>query len=112
MSREINKLLTDIDMSIALIESYLLNVPNYEAFELDILTMDGVQRRLSIIGEALWKADKLDQALPITDKKKIISFRHILIHNYDLLSDATIWKVCTEHLPVLKIEVRTLLNAK
>ncbi len=112
MSREINKLLTDIDKSIALIETYLLNVPTYEAFESDVLTMDGVQRRLSIVGEALWKADKLDQALPITDKKRIISFRHILIHNYDLLSDATIWKICTEHLPVLKTEVQALLNTR
>ncbi len=110
MSREIDKLLTDIHKSISLIEGYLLHASTYNAFINDLLIMDGVQRRLSIIGEALWKADKLDKALPITDKKRIISFRHILIHDYDLISDATIWMICQKHLPVLKNEVQALLN--
>jgi hypothetical protein len=35
--------------------------------------MDAIQRRLSIIGEALWKADELENKLIVTDKKRIIS---------------------------------------
>jgi uncharacterized protein with HEPN domain len=112
MSREINKLMTDIDKSINMIEAYLQYVPTLTEFKSDTLITDAIHRRLSIIGEALWKADKLDPDLLITDKKRIISFRHILIHDYDLLSEETIWMICNKHLPILKTEVQTILNIK
>jgi uncharacterized protein with HEPN domain len=73
-------------------------------------TIDSVERRLAIIGEALYQANKMYKGLNITDKAKIIGLRHILIHEYDLINDATIWKIVTENLPSLKAEIVALLN--
>ena len=42
-----------------------------------------VERALSIIGEALSKAEKIDPNLPVTNIKQIIGLRHILVHDYD-----------------------------
>ena len=54
---------------------------------------DAVERRLAIIGEALWKIDKINPHNNITDKRKIIGLRHILTHDYDLVSPDIIWKI-------------------
>jgi len=86
MSRDINKLLQDILDSIVLIESYFEQVPSLTAYQNDLKTIDAVERRLAIIGEALWKADKMDDQLAISNKKRIIGLRHILVHRKDLLT--------------------------
>jgi uncharacterized protein with HEPN domain len=109
MSREIKKLLTDIDKSINMISAYLQYVPTLEVFENDIMIMDAIYRRLSIIGEALWKADKMDKNLQISDKPEIISLRHIIIQD-DTVDNPAIWVICHKHLPVLKQEVQALLS--
>ena len=40
------------------------------AFSQDILVTDAIQTRLSIIGEALWKANKINPSIKITNIKK------------------------------------------
>ena len=110
MSPEARKFLHDIVESIDIVESYLCTVAQFEDYKGDLKTIDAVERRLAIIGEALWKADKSDKALAISNKAKIISLRHILIHDYDLIEDETIWVICKKHLPLLKAEVGILLN--
>jgi uncharacterized protein with HEPN domain len=71
---------------------------------------DAVERRLAIIGEALWKAKKIDDSVIVTDEKRIIGLRHILVHDYDYIDDPTIWKICQNNLPVLKMEVLNLIE--
>jgi len=110
MSREIKKLLMDIEMSISTIETYLEPVLTYTAFKSSSLVIDGVHRRLSIIGEALWKADKKDKTLNISNKSKIISLRHIIVHDYDIVDNSAVWVICKNHLPLLKKEVQMLLS--
>jgi len=110
MQLEVSKLLTDIYKSIGLIESHIQNAPTLSAYKSNILITDAVERRLSIIGEALWKADKMDKGLNISNKKRIISLRHIIVHDYDLMDDSTIWLICQRQLPILKAEVASLLN--
>ena len=58
----------------------------------------------------LWKIDKLDKNILITDKRKIIGLRHILTHDYDFVSPEIIWKILTNNLPLLKKEVEEILN--
>ena len=110
MNLETKKLLQDVFDSIILIESHLQGISTLTAYTGSSLITDAVERRLAIIGEALWKADKKDPLLAITDKKRIISLRHILVHDYDLVEDSTIWIICKKQLPVLKSEVQLLLN--
>ncbi len=111
MNPEVNKLLNDIYKSIGMIEEHLNTVSSLSEYQNDLKTIDAAERRLAIIGEALWKADKLNRELIISDKKRIIALRHILIHDYDLIEDATIWMICKKNLPVLKTEVRAILDS-
>jgi uncharacterized protein with HEPN domain len=75
------------------------------------MLIDAVERRLAIIGEALWKLTKLDKDIKITDQKKIIGLRHILVHDYDLIDDASIWKIVNNNLETLKEELQKYLNS-
>ena len=111
MNREVAKLIQDVFDSIVLIEDHLQNVQTLAAYETNMMAIDAVERRLAIIGEALWKADKIDPALIVSDKKRIISLRHIIVHDYDLLENATIWLICKRNIPILKTEVEALLNS-
>ncbi len=69
-----------------------------------------VERALSIIGEALTQADKLDKDLPITNKNQIIGLRHILVHDYDKIDAQRLFIILQKHLPVLKEEVENILK--
>jgi uncharacterized protein with HEPN domain len=112
MKLEVLKLVQDIYDSVVLIESHLQNVPSLSDYEKNAMVVDAVERRVAIIGEALWKVDKMEPALDISDKKKIISLRHIVIHDYDIVEDSAIWVICKKHLPILKAEVLTILNSE
>ncbi|MBX3255256.1 MAG: DUF86 domain-containing protein [Chitinophagaceae bacterium] len=47
----------------------------------------------------------------ISDKKKIIGLRHILVHDYDLIDDSTIWLIVQRNLPVLKSELIQIMDS-
>ena len=46
----------------------------------------------------------------IPDTEKIIGFRNVLVHGYDMIDDATVWSAIESNLPVLLEEVRALQN--
>ena len=59
------------------------------------LVSSAVERQFVIIGEAL---TRLRREFPemierITDVTKIIGFRNILVHGYDVIDDATVWVI-------------------
>lgn len=72
----------------------------------------GVERQFITIGEALSRLEKLDAALAaqITDYRKIIGFRNVLVHGYDTIDDPVVWLVIQRDLPVLKQQVEDLLT--
>jgi uncharacterized protein with HEPN domain len=47
----------------------------------------------------------------ISDTEKIIGFRNVLVHGYDIIDDATVWSAIKSNLPTPIEEVRTLQNA-
>lgn len=110
MLPEILKYATDIEMSIERIEFHLKSIQYLREFSSNWTIYDAVERRLSIIGEAVWKIDKIDASIQISDKKKIIGFRHILTHDYDLISPEIIWKIIQHNIPVLKLEIYKILH--
>ncbi len=110
MDNEIEKYLFDVLESIDIIEKHLSYTTNYDAFSKNLLVQDAVQRRLAIIGEALWKVSKLTPLSSITDLQKIVSFLHILIHDYDKIETATIWVILTKKLSLLKKETENTLK--
>ncbi len=112
MKPDIFKFLEDVKLSVDAIEHHIRTVDSLAAYTNNLTTVDAVERRLAIIGEAIFKADKFEPDLPITGKAKIIILRHILVHEYDLINDATIWKIVKENLPILKAEVIAIINNK
>lgn len=109
MKPEVHKYLYDIQDSIEIIESHLSGINQLNDYKQDIKTIDAIERRLAIIGEALWKASKIEAELVVTNKTKIIGLRHILVHDYDLIDDEAIWTICKKYLPILKNEISNIL---
>ena len=96
MSPDYSKYLQDILDSIKMIEFHLRKIKSFADYESDFTVIDAVERRLAIIGEALWKAAKLNVNILVTDQNKIIGLRHILVHDYDLIDDASIWNTAKQ----------------
>ena len=76
------------------------------------VTQRAVERNFEIIGEALNRIRKIDEdvLVLITEYYRIIGFRNILIHGYDTVDEMIVWDAAENHLPLLKIEIESLLN--
>jgi uncharacterized protein with HEPN domain len=88
----------------------LASINSFSEYTSNLTVIDAVERRFAIIGEAVWKICKLNPELKVTDQKKIIRLRHILVHDYDLIDDGTIWKIAHQHLNTLKDELQKYLE--
>jgi uncharacterized protein with HEPN domain len=72
-----------------------------------------VERNLQTLGEAAIQLRSSDSstANQITDIEKIIGLRHRLAHGYfDDINDELIWATATQFIPMLLIEVESLLE--
>ena len=78
----------------------------------DPLLRSATERQFGIIGEAISKPAKINEptAARITDYRRIISFRNILIHDYDAVDNLVVWEILKHKLPILILEVDTLLQ--
>jgi len=47
----------------------------------------------------------------ITDYRKIIGFRNVLVHGYEMIDDQIVWETIQQYLPVLKGQVESLLSS-
>jgi len=81
-------------------------------YEADPLLRAAAERHLEIIGEAVGRVARQDPdtAARISDHPRIIAFRNVLIHGYDLVDHAAVWEVMRQDLPKLLAEVEGLLR--
>ena len=110
MQDELKKYLLDISTAIEHILLFIQHVKGLESYSSNLVIKRAVERELEIIGEALGNAIKMDEALQISNARKIINTRNKIIHGYDEVDDGVIWSILIRHLPILKIEVQKLLN--
>jgi uncharacterized protein with HEPN domain len=84
-----------------------------ENYGADELLRSAVERKFEILGEALNRLDKADPNLAnqIPERRQIISFRNVLIHGYDVIDEAVVWKIIHQDLPGLKQQVDSMLAA-
>ena len=111
MNAETIKFLYDILDGISKIQFHIQNINSSVEFINNITVTDAVERRLAIIGEALWKASKIDKSINVSGQKSIISLRHIIIHEYDMIDKGTLWRIIQNDLPVLQSEVEQILKS-
>ncbi|MEO5941982.1 MAG: HepT-like ribonuclease domain-containing protein [Ferruginibacter sp.] len=105
MKKEINSYIEDIRFSILRIELHIKDIESFKIFKTSYTVYDAVERRLAIIGEAMWQINKIEPKINFTGKEKIIGLRHILTHDYDLVSPEIIWKILENNIPILKQEI-------
>ena len=111
MDNEIKAWLFDILNAVMEIESFFTDQPKeFEAFQADVRTRRAVERNIEIIGEAMNRILKKDETIMISNSRKMVDVRNIIIHGYDSVSDEIIWGIVIRQLPLLQEEVEKLLN--
>lgn len=73
-----------------------------------------VERCFEIVGEAPRRLEETDRATAsrVTDYRRIIAFRNVLIHGYSLVKHDLVWSVVENQLPRLLKEVEALLSSE
>lgn len=78
----------------------------------DRLLRSATERQFEIIGEAMSRLARVDEptAARITDYRRIISFRNLLIHEYESVESRVVWDALQFRFPTLVFEVEALLK--
>jgi len=113
MQIESKKYLFDIKQAADLLADFTRG-KSFADFQGDPMLRSAVERQFEIIGEALTKLAKIDQktAAMISEHRRIIAFRNILIHGYAQIDDRLVWGVLDSKLPALSQEVEKLLEVE
>ncbi len=111
MRLEAKKYLYDVHQAAQLIASFTAG-KTLAAYEDDAMLRAAVERQFEIIGQALVQLARLDAPLaaPITDYRRIVAFRNILIHGYAEVDHRIVWDIVESKLPTLRREVAALLE--
>ena len=109
MPLEIKKLIYDIDQATALIAQFSAG-KQLDDYRNDLMLRSAIERQFEIIGEALNRLKRLDPetAVRISDYQRIIDFRNVLAHGYDVVSDHVVWDIVQNKLPDLRREIDEL----
>jgi len=105
------KHLFDIVAAVEAIESFVSTLTEAEYLEHEMVQA-AVERKFEIIGEALNRIRRQNEDLlyQIPEHQRIIGFRNILAHGYDVVDQRLVWDVVRNHLPALRQHVSDLLN--
>ena len=110
MDEYTKKSMHDILTAIEEIESFFDDRPKrYADYCNDIRTKRAVERNIEIIGEAMSRILKNNDAIGISNARKIVDVRNRVIHGYDSISDEAVWGIVIKHIPTLKSEIKNLL---
>jgi len=110
MDERIEKWLHDVLLAIDEIDSYFDDGSrDFISFKQNNMRKRAVERNLEIIGEALNRILAKDPNIQISDARKIVNLRNLVIHSYDSISDENIWAIVINHLPELKKEIDILI---
>jgi uncharacterized protein with HEPN domain len=111
MDEHVEKWLYDIRFSIEEIESFFENTGKiFDNLKHNIMLKRAVERNLEIIGEATNRILSQNSEIAISNARKIVNLRNLVIHSYDSISDEIIWAIVVNNLPELKKEIQELLD--
>jgi len=112
MNDEIRKNLIDVLQSGEETQRFTQDM-DFKTYQNNPITQRAVERNFEIIGEALNRIKRIDDKFlaGVSEHNRIIGFRNILIHGYDIVDEMIVWKAVKDHLPVLLKEIQMLLDA-
>ena len=106
---EVLKYLLDIESIIFELEKIIQHHhSDYNNFQSNFISIRAVERDLIIIGEAIVKISKIQKDIKITSARHIIGLRNLIVHAYDSIEPAALWRILIVDLPILKEEVQAL----
>jgi uncharacterized protein with HEPN domain len=110
MPHDPRKLLEDIRQAVARVQAFTAQVTADDYLKSELI-QSAVERQFEIAAEALSRVLKLSPqtAQRITEYRRIIDFRNLLSHGYELIDAAIVWDVVQKDAPVLMREVEVLL---
>lgn len=111
MRLESKKYLYDIAHAAGLATEFIRG-KTFVDYTSDAMLRSAVERQLEIVGEALAQLARTDPATAseISEYKRIIAFRNILIHGYAEIDHRIVWNVLELKLPVVRREAQALLG--
>jgi uncharacterized protein with HEPN domain len=111
MELEAKKYVYDILQAAQLLTDFTSG-KSFDDYSQDPLLRSAVERQFEIAGEALSQLAKRDEqiAVRISEHRRIIAFRNILIHGYADVDDRLVWDIVETKLSVLRNEVEKLLE--
>lgn len=111
MKDETRKNLIDILQAAEEIDNFVAGT-KFEEYQKTPVIKRAVERDFEIIGEALKRIKNTGDELleKISEHHRIIGFRNILIHGYDIVDEAIVWQAVTKHLPILVKEIKEILS--
>jgi uncharacterized protein with HEPN domain len=111
MQHETKKYLDDIAHAAELIARFTAGKTLADYVE-DPMLRAAVERKFEIIGEALVQLSRRDAdvAAKISEHKRIIAFRNVLIHGYNNVDNLLVWGIVESKLAGLRRDVDVLLG--
>ena len=111
MRPEVKTFLYDIRQACDALRNFIAG-RNFEDYRKDELLRAGVERKLMIIGEAVYQILRIDPDLEsaISQARQIVGFRNVLVHGYFAVEDETVWGIVNNDIPVLAGEVSQLMK--
>lgn len=111
MQLKVRKYLFDIQEACQLIYEFTSG-QTFADYTNNSMLRSAVERQFEIIGEALNQLLKLEPSLAekITDSRRIIDFRNLLIHGYAKVSNPVVWGIIESNLPIIYREINQLLE--
>ena len=80
-------------------------------YERDPMLRSAVERQSQIIGEALDRLSRIDPvtASLISDLRRIVAFRNVLVHDHAAIDNALVWEIATTRVSKLAMQLDRLL---
>lgn len=108
MPHSVRKLLIDIALSCEEILEFTKD-KTFEQFEDNRILQLAIEREFEIIGEALSRLsrieeEKLEEDIP--EYRKIIDFRNVISHGYDIIDEMVLWDFARNKIPELLTQIR------
>ena len=85
---------------------------SFEEYEQDDYLRSAVERQFEIVGEALTRIRKIDEAISdsIVGGREAISFRNILAHGYDSVDNVIVWSIIENDLSKLTESLKKIIR--